>query len=190
MIASRNELAVFTRADYESLPDEGRWEVAHGSAVLLPPPPYWHQELSDDLVAELRRWVRAKGCGFVASAVAVFIPVPPGVQSEVQSRTPDIVVSTERAEGQFNSGVPPEWVIEILSTRRGNVERTEKMDDYARAGIGEYWLVNVIDRQVEVYALSAGDYALVQKTAQPQSISFPGVEIDMMPLWPQRPIAQ
>ena len=154
----------------------------------MPPPKYWHQELSDDLVAELRRWIRGAGRGFVASAVAVFVPVPPGVHSEVQSRTPDIVVSGKRAKDEFEVGQPPEWVIEILSTRRGNVERTEKMEDYARAGISEYWLVNAIDRDVEVYALSAGDYTLVGKSARPQSVSFPGVEIDMTPLWPKLPI--
>jgi len=41
---------------------------------------------------------------------------------------------------------PPELVIEILASRRGNVERTEKHDDQARGGMGEYWIVNPIDR--------------------------------------------
>jgi Uma2 family endonuclease len=60
------------------------------------------------------------------------------------------VVSTHKPRRSFSVGHPPELVIEILSTRRGNVERTEKIEDYARAGIGEYWIVNPFDRVVEV----------------------------------------
>ena len=48
-------------------------------------------------------------------------------------------------------------MIEILTTRRGNVERTEKLDDYARAGTGEYWIVNPFDRSVEVYSCATAN---------------------------------
>jgi Uma2 family endonuclease len=147
-------------------------------------PKFWHQELGDEMAGDLRGQIRRTGRGFVATAVAVFVPAPPNVIDPVQCRVPDIVISSHRVREEYPVGNPPEWVIEILSTRRGNVERTEKMDDYARAGIQEYWLVNAIDREVEVYALSAGDYTLVRKTAQPQSITFPGVEIDLTPYWP------
>ena len=81
-------------------------------------------------------------------------------------------------------GIPPELVIEILSTRRGTVERTEKLDDYALAGIGEYWIVNPFDRVVEVYGLQSGEYRLQQTattTISPQE--FPGVVIDLPSLW-------
>ena len=63
---------------------------------------------------------------------------------------PDLVVSAHKLRRSFSVGNPPELAIEVLSTRRGNVERTEKIEDYARAGIGEYWIVNPFDRVVEV----------------------------------------
>ena len=184
MIASPNDVAVFSRADYDRLPD-GRWEVANGRAILLPPPRVWHQRLSDKLVIQLVQKIEGPGRGFVISAASVFIPVPRGVHAEIQARVPDLVVSTHLVTGEYEAGNPPEWVIEILSTRRGNVERTEKMDDYAHAGIREYWIVNPIDRDVEVYSLLAGDYVLVEKSSHPKSQTFPGVAIDMAPLWPE-----
>jgi Uma2 family endonuclease len=85
----------------------------------------------------------------------------------------------------FEAGEPPELVIEILPTRRGNVERTEKLDDYARAGIGEYWIVNPFERGVEVYVLRQGEYTL-RETAQQGTLSpqaFPGVAIDLKEVW-------
>jgi len=82
-------------------------------------------------------------------------------------------------------GYPPELVIEILSTRQGNVERTEKIEDYARAGIGEYWIVNPFDRIVEVYLLRDGEYQLTRRDPgdllRPQS--FGGVAVDPRDIW-------
>ena len=185
MIASPNDVAVFSRAGYDRLPD-GRWEVASGRAILLGAPSFWHQELSDELLVSLRSQVRIAGRGFVTSGVSVFIPVPRGVSSEIQSRIPDLSISVQRpATGLYEAGNAPEWVIEILSTRRGNIERTEKLDDYAHAGVREYWIVNPIDRDAEVYSLAAGDYVLVEKSSYPKSQTFPGVAIDMVPLWPE-----
>ncbi|HYM11137.1 MAG TPA: Uma2 family endonuclease, partial [Bryobacterales bacterium] len=86
---------------------------------------------------------------------------------------------------RFEVGQPPELVIEILSTRRGNVERTEKLDDYARAGIGEYWIVNPFDRAIEVYELRQGEYVL-RETVSQGSLSpaaFPGLPIDLKEIW-------
>lgn len=150
----------------------------------MPFPAPWHQGLSDDMVSSLRRQILDTGRGWVVSAGTVYVPVPPGTRSEVQVRIPDIVVSHTRRPKGWPVGSPPEFVIEILSTQKGNVERTEKLDDYARAGVVEYWIVNAMNREVEVYALSSGQYILLRKTAHPESISFPGVEIDMKPYWP------
>ena len=183
MIASANDLDVFTRAQYDGLPD-GRWEVANGKAVLMTPAKFWHQRLSDRVVAELSPQIEAPGRGFVTSAVAVLIPVPPGVRAEIQSRIPDIVISSREPVDEYPVGDPPEWVIEILSTRRGNVERTEKMDDYARAGVPEYWIMSPLDRRVEVYSLHGGEYVLVGSFTHPRSLTFPGVSVDMSALWP------
>src|SRR5207244_1262446 len=97
---------------------------------------------------------------FALLAVNVFIPRRPGDIGELQNRVPDIVVSTHLPPRHFPVGNPPELAIEILSTRRGNVERTEKLDDYALAGIGEYWVVDPFKRAIEVYRLRDGEYLL------------------------------
>jgi Uma2 family endonuclease len=85
----------------------------------------------------------------------------------------------------FPAGNPPELVIEILSTRRGNVERTEKIDDYGCAGSSEYWIVNPFDRVVEVYLLRGREYQATQRDPneplRPQA--FAGVAIDPRHIW-------
>ena len=176
---------VRTRADFDRLPEDGLWEVVGGRAILLPASTYQHQKLSTALLVAFDRSLKAIRCGRVVPTVNVFMPVDPGVFNQVQNRIPDLVVSKHEPHENFEAGHPPELVIEILSTRRGNVERTEKLDDYARAGIGEYWIVNPFERSVEVYRLRDGDYVLDQTASQglltPQA--FPGLQIRLAEIW-------
>jgi len=54
----------------------------------------------------------------------------------------------------------------------------------ARAGIGEYCIVNPFDRLVEVYHLRDGDYALAETTTlQLRPAAFPGLVIDLVEVW-------
>jgi Uma2 family endonuclease len=184
MIGTIADVMVFSETEFEQLPGEGRWEVVDGRAILLPPSEYEHQNLSDALVGMFRLQLKALGWGFAVSATNVFIPRKVDSLGGFQSRVPDIAVSKHRPKRHFEVGAPPELAIEILSTRRGNVERTEKLDDYALAGIGEYWIVNPFDRVVEVYGLQSGEYNLQQtatSTIFPRE--FPGVAIDLASLW-------
>jgi Uma2 family endonuclease len=185
MIGAIGDVMVFSEAEFEQLPDEGRWEVVDGRAILLPPSDYEHQRPSDRLTRMLEQQLEALKCGFAVSAPNVFIPRKRDLLGGFQNRVPDIVVSRHKPDRHFEVGAPPELAIEILSTRRGNVERTEKLDDYALAGIGGYWIVNPFDREIEIYKLSGGEYALRQSAAT-GVISlgdFPGVAIDLGQLW-------
>lgn len=123
------------------------------------------------------------GRGYVTPAVTVFVPPPQGASGEIQSRIPDLILHSAQPKEAFEAGTPPELVIEVLSTRRGNVERTEKLDDYARAGIGEYWIVDPFERAVEVYRLDRGDFTLAQTTQTLHPAAFPGLQIDRREVW-------
>ncbi len=185
MIGAIDDVMVFSEAEFEQLPDEGRWEVVDGRAILLPPSDYKHQRLSDRLTRTFEQQLETLKCGFAVSAPNVFIPRKRDSLGGFQNRVPDIAVSKHRPERHFAVGAPPELVIEILSTRRGNVERTEKLDDYALAGIGEYWIVNPFDREIAIYKLCDGEYSLHQ-SASTDKISledFPGVVIELSQLW-------
>ena len=181
------DLLVLTRADFEHLPDEGRWEVVEGRAILVPPPRIPHQEISAKLSRLFDEKLETIGYGSVLPTVTVFIPRPPKSFGEVQSRIPDLVVSRRVPPEYFEAGEPPDLVIEILSTPRGNVERTEKLDDYALAGIGEYWIVDPFKRVAEIYRLAEGVYGdpeiVSQGSLSPSA--FPGLEIAIERIWPK-----
>src|SRR5260370_12762975 len=154
---------VFSEAAFERLPDEGRWEVVDGRAILLPASDYEHQRLSDRLTRMFELQLEVLKCGFAVSAPNVFIPRKHDSLGGFQNRVPDAAVSKHRPKRHFEVGKPPELVIEILSTRRGNVERTEKLDDYALAGIGEYWIVHPFYPPLAIFVLR-GCYYVLQRT--------------------------
>ncbi len=138
----------------------------------------------ESVLREFDRGLQALGYGEVLHTPNVFIPVTRGF-AEVQNRVPDLAISKQKVKKRFEVGRPPELVIEILATRRGNVERTEKLDDYARAGIGEYWVVNPFDRAVEVYIRRDCEYVL-RETASTGALrpeAFPGLEVNLQQIW-------
>lgn len=119
------------------------------------------------------------------SAVNVLIPPLASSLGRIQSRVPDVIISRAKPDKRFVAGDPPDLVIEILATPRGNVERSEKMDDYSRAGIQEYWIVDPFRRLFEVYLLRGGDYVL--QAGEPTRAlcpeAFPGLQIFPDEVW-------
>src|SRR5262249_32857244 len=185
MIATSEDLLVRTEDDFWRLPGDGLWEVVAGRAILLPPNENEHSYIATKLTVLLNNQVQPPGRGYFVAAPNVRTPSRLDSPGEFWSWVPDVAVSTHKPRRSYPLGYPPELVIEILSTRRGNVERTEKIEDYARAGIAEYWIVNPFDRVVEVYLLRDGEYQLTPRDPnellRPQA--FAGVAMDPRDIW-------
>ena len=54
-------------------------------------------------------------------------------------------------------------MVEVLSPGTRRTDRLEKMVEYARAGVREYWIVDPHRRTVEVFILRDGAYELLGK---------------------------
>ena len=72
---------------------------------------------------------------------------------------------------------PPNLAVEILSSATGNHARTLKLDDYARYGIEEYWIVDAESPLVEQYVLAneTGEYKM--KTRLPEGACLTSTSI-------------
>ncbi len=56
---------------------------------------------------------------------------------------------------------PPDWVCEVLSTSTASRDLNVKWQAYHRAGVGWYWIVDVLNRSVTVYRRNDTSYELV-----------------------------
>lgn len=138
-----------TLADYERIPDDGnRHEIVEGEEFVTPAADVGHQRTSRKLEFLLEQHVASRGLGEVFDA-----PIDV-VLSDGDVVQPDLLfVSRERAAivGVRNVQGAPDLIVEILSPSTAAVDRTIKLELYARAGVREYWIVDRDARLVEVH---------------------------------------
>ena len=76
---------------------------------------------------------------------------------------------------------PPDFVVEILSESTRERDRGIKVDDYARHGIHEYWLIDPEAETIEQYLLQGETYGLSVKLKsgriEAQAISGFGLDL-------------
>jgi Uma2 family endonuclease len=156
----------WTEADYFSLPETNRVvELSRGKLVIPEMPTCSHQFTLGELFALMREFVRTYRLGTVCPG-----PLPirlwPG-----KIREPDIVFLARQHEDRRGVqfwGVP-DLAVEVLSPRTDTssgterVDRKKKFEEYAEAGISEYWLADTQARTIEVYVLREGAYRLFGK---------------------------
>lgn len=85
--------------------------------------------------------------------------------------------------------LPPDWVCEALSRSTAVHDRSEKLPIYAAAGIGHVWLVDAIQRTLEVLRLHEGRWLIVavhRHDARVRAEPFDALEIELSTLWPDR----
>jgi Uma2 family endonuclease len=68
---------------------------------------------------------------------------------------PDIVWVKKQKYSQHPSPEDILLIIEVADSSLG-VDRGNKLSVYAEAGIADYWIVNLLDRQIEVYRKPSG----------------------------------
>jgi Uma2 family endonuclease len=154
MTASSVRIKHWTRVEYERLidlsafaPDE-RLELLGGQLVVREPQGRPH----------------ATGIRLVARALrAVFGPdwtieaQLPVALDEASEPEPDIAVVTGGPRDYIESHPSrPELVVEVALASLA-LDRGEKASLYARAGVADYWIVNLVDNVLEVYREPVAD---------------------------------
>ena len=130
-----------------ALPDDGRrYEVVAGELLVTPAPSFSHQEAVARLLRSLTDYVEHTHVGHAAISPADLTPEPGAL---VQ---PDVFVVALVAGRR-----PRDWrdiehlllAVEILSPTTARADRTVKRRLYQRAGVPEYWIVDLEARLVE-----------------------------------------
>jgi len=147
----------YTYADYCTWDDGERWELIDGVAYAMSPAPSWvHQDISAAFVELIREFLRDKPCKVFHAPFDVRLNADAGDDTVVQ---PDIVVICDRSKlsGTGCKGAP-DMVIEILSPSTARHDRIRKLNEYRRAGVREYWIVDPDTKTVSVHILENGRY--------------------------------
>ena len=137
----------WTPDEVRALPDDGRrYEVIAGELLVTPAPGFPHQEAVVILVGTLGDYVRRNRVGHASISPADLTPEPGAL---VQ---PDAFVV-----GLVDGRRPRNWsdierlllAIEVLSPSTARADRTIKRRLFQRAGVPEYWIVDLEARIIE-----------------------------------------
>jgi Uma2 family endonuclease len=138
----------WTREEYERMVDAGilgpsdRVELVEGEIVVTSPERGPHAA-AIDLGSEALR--RIFGAGFT---VRVQHPLALGLESEPE---PDIAI-VRGSPRDYVSGHPSSAVLVVeVSDSSLDYDRATKASLHARAGIAEYWIINLVDPCLEVH---------------------------------------
>ncbi len=165
------------------------YELVNGRLVEKLEVASWHDMLLFRLVALMAGHVRRHRLGELVGSTT------PLQTAAFSGRKPDLFLiprdQYNRVGRNVVHGVPP-FVAEILSPTTGNVDRTDKRDEYAQLGVGQYWLIDFPHRAVEVHELrpqadGSRAYELIE-TVRGDAVFrpslFPGLEIPLAEVWP------
>src|SRR5947199_831289 len=83
--------------------------------------------------------------------------------------------------------VPPTIVIESLSPGHRAHDRVTKFAWYAEFGVKHFWILDVFKKRLDEFLLEKGKYRHVAKlsgNAKFTPAAFPGIETDLVDVWP------
>jgi Uma2 family endonuclease len=144
---------IWTYDDLASLPDDGkRYEILDGVLFVSPSPRLRHQDVLKRLFVAFLALEQRK------VAKVYFAPLDV-ILSPTKVVVPDLlVVRNERRSIFAERGVEgaPDLVIEVLSPSTAKHDRTRKRRFYAKNGVREYWIVDVVANSIEVLELIDG----------------------------------
>ena len=147
-----------TRADLETLPDDGhRYELIDGTLLVSPAPRHRHQTVVGNLHVLLRA-----ACPDDLQVILAPFAVALAEDTEVQ---PDLLVAPRSQFTERDLPGPPLLAVEVLSPSTRRVDLLLKRDRLQDAGVPSYWLVDPDVPEVTVLELRAGVYAEVARAA-------------------------
>lgn len=168
-------MAMLTRADLDTLPEDGlRHELIDGSFVLTPAPGVEHQRVVGGLFAILRSALQAQRS-----------TIPPGDRHELEVLLapldvvlganvvqPDLVLAPRSAFTKRDLPTAPVLVVEVRSASTGWLDEGRKRTLYAEAGVAHYWLVDPETPCMTALRLVDGRYEEVAHATGEETIAL------------------
>lgn len=140
---------------YELLPETAHAEVIDNTLYMPPCPSFEHQDVSADLLTDIRVHTRKTKSGKCVDApVALHL-------SDDEVVEPDLVfIRTERLDIVQDGKIKgvPDFIIELLSPSNRSHDLKRKFNLYQQFGVPEYIIIDPLTKDVIHYVLQEGVY--------------------------------
>ncbi|MBK9736418.1 MAG: Uma2 family endonuclease [Saprospiraceae bacterium] len=176
---------VYTYADYLKLEFEEMVEIIRGKLFRMSPAPRAnHQTTSTNILTVFLPKLKGKVCKVFHAPIDIVLPIENRKRNKSKTVVqPDICVICNpkiiEEKAVFGS---PDFVIEIIGGKQVKKDTQIKFDLYEEAGVGEYWIVFVDMRFVEVFILENGKFQRLNTFSEDDIVpikTLPGLEISI-----------
>jgi len=175
-----------TYRDLLMLPPDQQGQIFNGELVISPRPPLRHNLLSSLLGRELwETFDRGRG-----GPGGWWIMEEPVIQVDENILVADLCgwrrSRLEAFPRMLPEPTPPDWVGEVLWPGATAMDRVRKLPLYARAGVSSLWLMDAVERTLEVFRLADGHWSMVAGFVGSGTVRaepFDAVELHLERLW-------
>jgi Uncharacterized protein conserved in cyanobacteria len=152
---------------YAEMVDDGnRYEISDGVLELMSPAPTpTHQSVSQELLFSLNASCRNEYIIY-SSPIDVIL-------SATEVRQPDLImIHRSRMDiiGERGINGAPDLVVEITSKHSRRRDKVQKRIAYAKYGVSEYWIIDLVGFTLEQYVLDGERYELAEVYAEDETI--------------------
>jgi len=151
-------------------------------------PTTYHQRILAFLYDTLKAFVTAQQLGEV-----LFAPLPVRIRKG-KEREPDLLFMKSEHSSRITNAYweRPDLVMEIVSENNRRHDQVTKKDEYARAGISEYWIVDPEEETITVLLLKPRrktyvEHGTFEKGVRATSKILPGFSVDVTETFSRRP---
>lgn len=177
----------------EAIPDGLKAEICRGELIVQSSPSYEHQKV----VANVDRQITTRfhngdggpGGWVIVTDFNIYLPESMQETYEQEHLRPDVVgwrrLVMPKTPVGAGTAIVPTWVCEVLSTNERH-DRKVKMPFYHRLGIQHAWLIDPINRVLEIYTRDPIDWVRIMTvfaTDKGHIPPFEECELDITTLW-------
>ena len=160
---SSKQQGEYTLEDYYAIPDEYRVELIDGVIYDMATPTVAHQIVLFVIGMRLVDYIERK------KGKCIMLQAPMDVQLDCDNRTmlqPDVSVTCNRDKlKKRNVYGAPDLVVEILSPSTRKKDMTIKKEKYEKAGVREYWMVDIDNEKIIVHEFEKGNVVTIYSFA-------------------------
>lgn len=179
-----NTSVKFTYQDLLTAPDDGnRYEIFEGELIVTPSPAIKHQIVHANLFNTLFNYVKKHKRGRVLSAPTdIYFDEETVVKPDILfiSKNRSNILKEQRVHGA------PDLIVEILSPGTAERDRGFKFRRYEKEGVQEYWLVDPVEENMEIYVLNEKGYELHGRFSDNDTVfgsMFANLSFQLSELW-------
>jgi len=131
------------------------YEIHDGKIYYMADASTGHSEVSGNILAIFKNFLKGKKCRVFNNEVNVMF------KRNFRQYMPDVKIVCDQSkikkDGIYGA---PDLVVEVMSKSTEKNDRGYKFNVYEQSGVKEYWLVDLNSKNIEVYLLDDGKFAL------------------------------